>query len=238
MKKKTILLMLLLAGVFTLTGCFNNNDEKEEDKKSALTFKTEYEALNGKTNKLGKENRSVTISENNKFIMSNAEEVLKMIENKETFYVYFGSELCPWCRSVIEKADQISRDNDIEKVYYVDIWDNEGNEILRDKYELDENNNPKLVSEGTETYKKLLEYFKDFLDEYTIKDSNGNKIKVGEKRIFAPNFMFVNQGTIERFTDGTSKKQDDPFGKLTDEILEDEEKMFNNFFTNTCTDKC
>jgi hypothetical protein len=50
--------------------------------------------------------------------------------------------------------------------------------------------------------------------------------------------MYVNEGTIERFTEGTSDKQKDPYEELTNEMLEDEEKMFNNFFANTCTDKC
>ena len=52
-----------------------------------------------------------------------------MIENKETFYVYFGDELCPWCRSVIEKFIEVAKKNDVKKVYYVKIWDDDHNEI-------------------------------------------------------------------------------------------------------------
>ena len=218
MKKKTLLLVLSLVGVLTLTGCFGSKDDKENDKKAALAFKNEYEALNGKTDKNGKEYRTITISENNLFEETTIDDILKKIENKETFYVYFGSKLCPWCRSVIEKADQISRDNDIEKVYYVDVWDDEGNELFRDKYKLDDNNKPKLVSEGTETYKKLLVYFNDFLKDYTIKDADKNEIPVGEKRIYAPNFMYINNGKIERFTKGYSNKQKDSHDELTEEM--------------------
>ena len=241
MKKKVLLLMILLMGIFTLTGCFGKDSTKEnkddKDNKSAIAFKQDYEEINGKVNKNGKEHRTIKIDENNKFVETTAEEIVKMIENKETFYVYFGSRLCPWCRSTIGMADKISRDNDIEKIYYVDIWDDEGNEILRDKYTINDGKLEK-VSDATESYKKLLEYFNDYLEDYTLTDNSGNKISVGEKRIYAPNYVYVENGKVLRLTTGTSDKQKDSREELTEEILNDEEKMFNEFFANSCNDKC
>lgn len=233
MKKKTLLLILFIGVLFSLTGCLG-----KEEKSAGLKFKEDYEEINGKVNKKGKTNRTVEISGNNVFVETTPEEIVKMIENKETFYVYFGSRLCPWCRSVIEKADEISRINDIEKIYYVDIWDDEGNEIFRDKYELDENNQPVKVFDGTEEYKFLINKFDSFLRDYTISDSNKNDIPVGEKRIYAPNFVYISKGEIKRLVTGKSKLQKEAFDELTKEILEDELDTFNNFFINICDDAC
>ena len=164
MKNKVLKLFLLFVAVFTLTACFDNDnkDSKEEkDNKAAIAFKNDYEEINGTVNSSGKEHRTITLSEKNVFVETTPEEIVKKIENKDSFYVYFGSRLCPWCRSTLEMADRISRENDIEKIYYVDIWDDEGNEIFRDKYTLDENGELVLSYEGTESYKKIVEYFSD-----------------------------------------------------------------------------
>ena len=210
----------------TLTACA---------KKDAVTFKNEYEALNGKTNANGKVHRSVTIPKNNPIVISDAKEIVEMIEKEETFYVYFGSTLCPWCRSVIEKALEVANDNGIKKIYYVDIWDSEGNEILRDKYTLDENGNPVKSVDGTEEYTKLLTYFDSVLADYTYKLNDETK-SFGEKRIFAPTFIYVAKGKAIRMTTGISSNQTDARAELTDEILADEEKFFDELFLNSCSE--
>lgn len=230
MKKKILYVLFILISVFAFTACKNNKKDNEK----ALEFKEDYESLNGVLNANKKEHRTITLSENNKFVEITEEELLKKIENKETFYMYFGSTLCPWCRSVIEIADQISRDNNIEAVYYLDIWDDEGKEIFRDAYVLDENNKPKLYSEGTEGYKKLIEILDSLLSDYTLKDDKGNKIEVGEKRIYAPNFVYFIEGTPMKLVTGISSKQTDSRGELTEEIIEEETQIFEKFFTNIC----
>ena len=216
MKKILLALSLLL-----LVGCSNKN---------ASNFKKDYEEMNGKTNSYGKKYREVTINKKNPFIEVEASEIVKKIENKETFYVYFGSRLCPWCRSVIEKSIEVSNKNNIKKIYYVDIWDDEGNEILRDKYKI-EDGKAVLDKKGTKEYKKLLKYFDKYLRKYEL--SNDDKtIDTKEKRIYAPNFMYIKNGKIVKLTTGKSSKQTDPYQKLTKEMLKEEEKIFNVFFTN------
>ena len=218
MKKRFILLTLL---VLLLCGCTS---------KSANEFKKEYEALNGKTNASGKVHRTITIDKNNPFEKVTAEEIVKKFENKETFYVYFGDELCPWCRSVIEKFIENANKNKIEKVYYVKIWDSEGTEVVRDKYQIDENGDLTEVVPASETYKKLLEYFDNVLSDYNIKDKDGNDVYCNEKRIFAPNFMYVENGVTIKKVDGISQYQTDSRGDLTKEILEEEDRIFEEFF--------
>lgn len=227
MKKKVLFLFSVLI-LLNLTACTN---------KDAKTFKKDYELLNGQTNTNGKIHRPVFIPKKNPIIISNAKEIVAKIENEETFYVYFGSELCPWCRSVIEKAIEISNMNGIDKVYYVDIWDNNGNEILRDKYTLDANGTTVKEIEGTAEYYKLLEYLDNVLADYTY-TKDGEKISFGEKRIYAPNFVYIAKGQAIRMTTGISEKQTESRGELTEEILADQSKMFDDFFLNICDESC
>ena len=223
MKKKVLLLIILLS-TMALTACGN---------KDAITFKNDYEALNGTSNASGKIHRTIEIPKDNPIVISSAKEIVEMIQNGQTFYVYFGSTLCPWCRSVIEKAVEVAQGSRKKKIYYVDIWDSEGNEILRDKYNLDDNNKPVKVIDGTQEYSQLLTYFADLLGDYTYK-LDGKTLSYGEKRIYAPTFIYISEGKATRMTTGISALQTDSRGELTKEILAEEEQAFEEFFKNTC----
>lgn len=228
MKKRIILLVGI---ILLLTACTS---------KDSVKFKDEYEALNGITNKNGKEHRTVNIDKSNAIIISDAKTIIEKIENKESFYVYFGSELCPWCRSVIEKAIDISNENGIDEIYYVNIWDNEGKEILRDKYTLDDDGNAILVNDGTDDYFKLLELLKDVLPDYTYaaNKNGGSKLDIEEKRIYIPLFVYIAKGKPIRVTSGISDLQTGSRDELSTDILKDEEKLFNDFFINVCDESC
>ena len=219
--KKCLVLMLICLICFC--GCSSN--------KSALAFKKEYESVNGTTNKSGKEHRTVIIDDDNPYEKVSAKTILESIDNKETFYVYFGDKLCPWCRSVIEKSIEVAKENKINKIYYVPIWNDDGEEILRDKFELVDGEVKKTI-EGADEYKKLLEIFDEVLADYNLTDSDGNKIPTGEKRIYAPNYIYIKDGKPTKLVTGISEKQTDSRGELTNEILEDEEKTFQEFFKN------
>lgn len=225
MKKKVFLILILFIGLF-VTGCSANN-------KDALKFKEEYEKINGdKTSYSDNKYRTLKIDKNNPYVYSSAKEILEKINNKETFYVYFGSSYCPWCRSVIEKSIESAQKNNIKKIYYVDIWNGFHNEILRDTYKLNDKNEAEKEKDGTKEYYKLLEKFDNLLEDYTLTTDDGEEVKVGEKRIFAPDFIYVENGVAKKITSATSENQKDADAKLTKEILKDEEKSFNNFFKN------
>ena len=228
MKKYLSIVMILLI----LIGVSACKKEEKNTNPSALAFKEEYESLNGKTNASGKEHRTVTIDQDNPFEKVEASKIVELLNNKETFYVYFGDPLCPWCRSVIEKSIEVANKSNISKIYYVKVWDEDGNEILRSKYTLDKKNKPKLIIDGTKEYKLLLEAFDNVLSEFTLKTTEGKTIKVGEKRIYAPNFIYVKEGKAEKLISGYSEKQTDAREVLTKEMLEDEEKIFDEFFKN------
>lgn len=229
--KKIISLILILVVAITLTAC-----NKEKSNKDALAFKEEYESLNGKKNKKGTEYRKIDIDDDNPYVKVSAEKIVEMINNKETFYLYVGDSICPWCRSVLEKSIEVARDNDIEKIYYIEIWDDEGNEILRDKYELKDGKINK-VSNGTKAYKELLKKFDKVLSDYTLTSEDGEKIEVGEKRVYAPNYFYIENGKVKKMIEGISDSQTDPYEELTDEILDDEEEQFEDFFKSDSTCK-
>lgn len=232
MKKNCFLILIIMMCLIFLTGC---------GKSDAVKFKEDYESLNG-VERNGKLHRTVNINKDNQFVYTTGDEIVNKIEKKESFYLYVGDTMCPWCRSVIETFIKKANQYDIEKVYYINIWDKDHNEIFRDKYEIDGNGALVKTIDGTQAYNKILTYFDNLLSNYTITDSNGNTIETGEKRIFAPNFFYVSKGNLISLEDGLSEKQTDSRGELTEEILKDEEDAFDKFFQTSfsCTDdsKC
>jgi hypothetical protein len=122
-----------------------------------------------------------------------------------------------------------------DRLFFIADWVDEFcdltlEELVRDVYELDDNNKPVLKKEGSKAYSKLIKYLSDVLDEYTLKDGEGNTIKVNEKRIFLPNFVVVENGKAKDLINGISDNQKEYNQKLTKEIINDEEKLFNKFF--------
>ncbi len=232
MKRIILLFGILIIIAFSLTGC--KDKEIEED---VITFKEEYESLNGEVSNSGRDYRSVSIDEDNPYIYITAEELIEKMDNGESFYVYFGSSMCPWCRSVIETATEVANSNSISEIYYVDIWDDDGNEILRDKYIINDNNELEQTIEGTSTYYEILERFNDFLDDYTLTDDDGKEVNVGEKRLYAPTFVFIENGEVSRLVTGIPDSLNSPYDELTEEIKNDQEEIFEEFFSNLCTNE-
>ena len=246
MKNRFLLLAFILFTSLSLLGCSIKNNNKDDGKDvsmnytfDSIKFKKSYESLNGKQSKNGSNYRSINIDEDNPFVYITAEELIEKIDNKESFYVYFGSNKCPWCRSVIEQATKWAKEHDVSKVYYVEIWDEDGNEILRDKYTLNSDNKLEKTIDGTEAYYQLLERFDSLLEDYTLKDKNGKTVNVNEKRIFAPNFVYVKDGQALVLVTGISDKQENATSELTSEIVNDEATTFNGFFATyqTCLEE-
>ena len=226
--KKILSIMLVLISVFAVVGC----EQKSKATEASLAFKEDYEKLNGKENKSGKVHRTVSIDEANPYVEVSADEIVKKIANNETFYVYFGSTLCPWCRSTIESAIKVAKENNIETIYYVDVWDDEGNEILRDKLEVDKKGKVKVAKKGTESYYKLLDYFDEYLRNYDLTDSNGKAVESNEKRIYAPNYMYIENGNIKKLTNGKADSQKDAREELTEQLKNEQLAKFRDFFNN------
>lgn len=240
MKKKLLVCGIVVLGLALITAtCSMLLKSEKKDPKYALEFKEEYEALNGKMARYGKPHRTLTISENNPYVKITPAEVIKKLEKKESFYLYVGDPLCPWCRSVIEQSIKSAKENEIDTIYYIDFWDDENNEILRDVYEL-------VDGEIKQTHKATKEYTKmlDLCDEsvglrnYTVKDKDGNEIEVNSKRFFGPTFLFAENGKFKKYTDARSELQTSPLEELTKEIKKDQSEKFDELFLEVCDDGC
>ena len=200
----TVLAAIVL--VLNIQKVISNNSQTD-----GIKFKEEYEKLNGKKNDQGKKYREITIDSKNKIVYKTTEEVLNLIDKKKSFVLYFGFDTCPWCRSVVPTLASISKELN-QEVYYIDVKD------IRDTFELDDDNKPKLVKKGSKEYSKLLEKLEPVLEDYTLTDSDNNEIKVGEKRIYAPSIVSVIDGKAKELTTGISDKQTDGYMKLTKEM--------------------
>ena len=218
--KKIISILLIVVLMISVTGCVISNDIKDSEK-----FKEEYESQNGKKSKSGKENRKVSILEDNPFVYTTAEEISKKMDNKETFIVYFGFSTCPWCRSIIEELIKCAKDSKVDKIYYVDVLD------IRDTKELDEEGNIKTTKEGTKGYKELIDKMSNVLSDYTT-TKEGKEISLEEKRIYAPNVIAVVNGKATKLEEGISEDLKDPYMELTDEM---KKYTYNSF---KCIFKC
>ena len=212
--------MLLIVTVIVFTGC--DKKEKENEKKvdvDNIKFKEEYEKLNGTENSSGKTIRTIEIPEKNPFIYKRAKDIVNMIDEEETFIVYFGFASCPWCRSVVPTLIQVAKDNNIDKIYYVDVLN------IRDILEVKEG---KVVTKtkGLTAYYDLLDRLDSVLSDYSLKDEDGKEVETNEKRIYAPNVVAIVNGKAKKLTTGISEEEDDPYMELTDEMLDDTYKQF------------
>ena len=222
---KKYLLVSLFILTLIVTGCTYKNPD-------ALKFKEDYESLNGKQNAKGKDYRVITIDENNPYTYTTIEELNKMIENKESFIAYYGANWCPWCRSMLETSIKVAHENNIEKIYYIDVRpDNVIDNDLRDIYSKDEDGKIYLSHKGTGDYKKFCNSLKDILKDYKAGDITleGTEFE-GEKRIGAPTYIMVKDGKGVTIINGTSADQTDAYMDLTDDMIKDMEKIFSEFF--------
>ena len=209
-----VVIIASIAGYYYFNG--NNKPKEEETPTDAIKFKEEYESLNGKTNDNNKKYREVSISSVNPIIYKSAEEVAQMIDDKETFVVYFGYNSCPWCRSVISTFIETAKELNIDKVYYVDVHD------IRDVITLNSDNELETTKKGSEGYYSLIKKLDNVLADYDITD----EVKAPEKRIYAPNVVVVVKGVGKALTTGISESQDDAYMTLTPDMVEDTQKQF------------
>lgn len=240
MKSKKLIVVFLLLIIISLLFVFyfinrKNNVNLDGD---AYKFKEEYEEVNGDEGYGGSIIRTIDIPGNNPFIYSEASDIVDMINNKETFVVYFGFATCPWCRSVLEEAIKVFEDLDIDKVYYVDVKE------IRDTLVVNDDGIVVTKKEGSDSYYKLLELMDDVLENYTLYDKEGNEVNSNEKRIYAPNFVSIVDGKPTKLETGISDNQEDAYMELTDEIKKD---MYNKLKCSIecvkenkkmCTNKC
>ena len=239
----------IILGVLLVLGCVASIinlvrlqiTDKEEYKVSALEFKEEYEKVNGKTLKGDIKYRTLDINKNNPYVKISIDEVAAKIKNGESFYLYVGDHLCPWCRSGIEKMIEVANREKIETIYYVDFWDDDHNEILRDLYDVEVKGKKTTFTqtkEATEGYKVLYEAVKDMgLLDYTVNKDGKEYTVPNTKKVYGGDHFYFNKGKCERYVTLRVPSLKSAIDELTDEVLKEQDETYTKLFVdpNVCT---
>ena len=230
-----ILLVYIFSELYTEKD-FYENMRKTEELTDAMVFKNEYEELNNK--ETGDEHlfRKLDVDVDNPFIYKNASDIVELIDDEETFLVFFGYPSCPWCRSVLASLIEAANDADIDEILYVDIKD------IRDEYVLDDEHNLVKSKDGDEGYLELLDRLSNILPtyealSYTNKKGKVVNVKIDEKRIYAPSLILVIDGKAVAITDGISELQTDAYMNITKEIHDDSKTKFKELFNKYNQDR-
>lgn len=239
--KKENLVFLGLLGIIVVIACCCGvlafqKEEQEVILSDAKKIQEEYAKYNNETNESA--NRTyplVELNENNPFVYKSEEEIIEILEGK-TGLIYFGFPECPWCRSILPVLEEAAIENKVAEIAYLNI------ENIRDVLELDENEKIVTTKEGSNNYYRILKLLDDYLEEYTLTDEEGNEIKTGEKRLYAPTVVAVSNGKIVGFHSGSIETQKNGYEPLTAKEKEELKKIYTDMIEKmsegTCNEGC
>lgn len=212
MKNKVVIIFsVVIIGVLLVSVLlFLRNDNPEIDySKDEVSFKDEYENLNGQelTEDYVLKSINIEIDNNVKYVSDN--EILDLLSSG-TNIIYFGWSDCNWCRSIVPTLIETVKENNIETLYYYDF------KSLRNNYE---NNNDEEISK---IYENILKVIGD--DVESVFDDNSTR--KGEKKILAPTVVFIKDGKYI----GLHVKSVDSQIKSTDELNETQIKELKSIY--------
>lgn len=193
----------------------------------ATRFKLEYEALNGQKAENGSTYMDVNISNDNKIVYADYDQIFDVLDG--TGVIYFGFPECPWCRNAAPVLLEAAEETAIEQIYYLNNNDDRDIKILKDGKVITE-------KEGTFNYNKLLEKLGDKAAVYEgLEDES-------IKRLYYPTVVFVKEGQIVDYIEGTVESQKDPYKPLTEEqrqeLKDKYKKAINNLLTCNEESRC
>ncbi len=231
--KKTLLsivtILLFFAGIFGSLGILNSHEKSD-----AQRFKEEYESYNDQVVQ-NQTYPNVSISLDNPIHYQSDDDIVRFMEHG-TGIIYFGFPTCPWCRTLVPILLSASESTNFHDVYYVNVAD------IRDTRILDDNGEVVVTKEGTNGYHAILEKLDSYLKDYLLTDENGKSVNTGEKRLYAPTVVGIQEGRIVGVHEGTIDSQKSGFQKLTSKeeeelfgILQD---LFLKVSDSTCDDAC
>lgn len=230
-KTKTLMMvgsaiLVILALIGLQFGLGDNN--VEDEKSDGIKIKEEYESLNDKKSSSGYTYPKVSLKETNPFKYASEEEIIKTLKNG-TGLIYLGFKECPWCRNAINVLQYVS----INEILYLDMTN------VRDKFEVVDGKVVK-IEEGSKGYKEMLSLLDSILDDYEIKDQDGNVIKTGEKRIYVPLVIGVKDGKIVGYHADTVDLDDGqtPYDLLTKKEQNDLKLIYDEINAKVSDDSC
>lgn len=238
LKKDKIILVFLLVVLLiigSLMVYFSFKDEKEVIVSESLKFKEEYSRLNNKVNEDNQRTYPlVNLSDDNLFVKSNEEEIIKILESGSGLIV-FASVTDEYSRTIMPLIDELSKNLDLEKIYYFDIT------TIRDTIDLDDLNEPIIKEKGSNGYYKILNLLDSELPNYYLKSKDGKEIDTKEKRIEVPTVIGIKNGKIEGIHIKTLDSQKSGYDKLSDDeqtkLKQELETIMKKIVSNTCNNE-
>lgn len=193
----------------------------------AVKFKKEYEALNGTIRESdGEKYNSISIDKDNPIKYINCKKALDVLDKDEAI-IYVGAEWCPWCRNAVPVLFEVAKDYNVDTIYYLNLDDEKSNYEVKDG---------KLVktTKGSDSYYKLLEKLSDRLEDYTLKDEDGNVINTNEKRIYMPYVIGIKDGSVVSDKVGTISLEEEQtkYSEFTKEQRNELKEIYSNLFTS------
>lgn len=204
-----LILLVILVSVFS-------------NKSDGAKFRREYMQYNGKLAFDGYHFQKLKIKKKNKVKYVNLEEAIDILENK-TGIIYFGFPNCPYCRSIVPTLLETLDKSELKELYYLDVTG------IRDTYEV-ENDDVRCTKEASDEYYEILEILDTYLDDYIVKDENGIEYEAGEKRLYVPLVVAVQDGIItgSHSNSATLNEGQSPFDDLNETQRSELEVIFNN----------
>lgn len=194
-----IVAVLLVCNIGLVAYLITNNDNNPSQNGpvscDADRFQSEYESLNGKDNGYGGKYLEISIPIDNKIEYVNSTRVKQVLTNG-TGIIYFGFPECPWCRNIIPTLLDVANEYDVDILYL-------NNKAERDTIKLGEDGKVKMEKEGSKDYYEIL----DLLGEKASVYDGLNDETI--KRIYFPTVVFVKDGEIVAFHEGTVDSQED-----------------------------
>ena len=195
MKKKFFLVLgiILLVLILSFFYIYRNDN---------LRFKFEYELYNNISYTNGKKIKT-DIDVDNNVVYVKEEDVFDVLTSGDSV-IYFGYSTCPWCRNMVSLLVDVVKENNVDKLYYVDV-------------------------ENVDTSTKEIV---NTLDEYLMLDKSGNKRLFVPDVYFVHDgkIVFHHLGTVDSYKNAYKGMSDDEKNSLKEiyqegiDLIKGEEK--------------
>ena len=226
---KINIIIIVVCAVLVIGFCtFLIVNHKENVLTDAQKFKAEYEVYNGYVNpNTNEEFLTVNIDAENPMIYKTDEEIVDILQ-KEDALILFGYPASIVNRSVIETLLESAKEAEITEIYYVDILE------IRDEYVYSGDVNVTQTKEGTESYKAIVDFLDEYLNNYYVLADDGKLLDTEIKRLNAPTIVAVSKGEIVGFYEGALENSDKELSEEEKEKLKDIYlEIMNNWLDKT-----
>lgn len=192
----TIGIILILGMILTLacqtTGLFKKNNSDLKMSVQKTEFFKEYPEVN----------------KEHKFEYASLDKVFEIINGGDGI-IFFSFKVCPWCQVYAPVLDKVTREQNIDKVYYYDPKD--------------------IRKEDTKEYKELIAKLGEYLDS----DEEGNK------RLYVPHVFAIKGGVVVGENNSMSTMKGNAQEYFTKEKEEELKTILEKIildYKNTCVD--